>query len=95
MRFIRSDGDGDDDMDDFMDEENYENYENIISQQNALEGFHLHILEQNLKAKILFESLKICQKSFFWRFYSEDKKFEKLKNLYSDFIELLEMKEEV
>jgi hypothetical protein len=100
MRFIRSDGDGDgdDDMDDFMDEENYENYENyesIISQQNALEGFHLHILEQNLKAKILFESLKLCQKSFFWKFYSESKKLEKLKKLYDEFINLLEMKEEV
>lgn len=95
MRFIRNDGDEDDDMDDFMDEESYENYESIISQQNALEGFHLHILEQNLKAKILFESLKLCQKSFFWKFYSEGKKLERVKKLYDEFINLLEMKEEV
>lgn len=91
MRFMRNNEDEeDDDIDNFMNEEDYEG---IISQQNALEGFHLHILENSLKMKILSESLKMCKNNFFWFIYSEDKKLKKIKNLYNNFIELLEMKE--
>jgi hypothetical protein len=89
MRFAREDSDDEDDMDNFMDED----YENIISQQNALEGFHLHILENNLKAKILAESLKLCRNNLLWIFYSQKSKVKKIKEAYNGFIEILEMKE--
>jgi hypothetical protein len=94
MRFIRKNGDedeyNDDDMDGFMDEGDYES---LISQQNALEGFHLHILEKNLKTKILFESVKFCEKSIFWRFFSQEWKLNQIKRFYEEFIDLLDMKE--
>lgn len=91
MRFIEHDDDEEDeDMDGFMSDGEYEN---IFSQQNALEGFHLHILEKNLKAKILFECFNICKNSIFWFFYSDEKKLMKIKNTYENLIDLLEMKE--
>ena len=95
MRFIRKDGDeyedeDNNDMDGYMDEGDYES---LISQQNALEGFHLHILEKNLKTKILLESMKFCEKGFFWRFFSQDWKINQIKRFYEEFINLLEMKE--
>ena len=95
MRFMENDDDDDDEYneyenaDGFMDAE----YENILSQQTALEGFHLHILEQNLKTKILFESFKFCKSNIFWLFYSEEYKLSKIKNTYKYLIETLEMKE--
>jgi hypothetical protein len=87
---MRNEGEDDDDMDGFMHEEDYEN---IISHQNALEGFHLHILEKNLKIKILFESLKLCKNNLFWIFYSQEKKNQQITKVYNEFIELLDMKE--
>lgn len=96
MRFIRKDEDededeeDDDDMRGFMDEGDYEG---LISQQNALEGFHLQVLEKNLKTKILLESVKFCEKSIFWRFFSQDYKLNQIKKLYEEFINLLDMKE--
>ena len=59
-------GNEDDDFDEFL--EDGEEYKSLMSQQNALEGFHLHIMEKNLKNKILYKSIKCCQDNFFWRF---------------------------
>jgi hypothetical protein len=88
------------DDDEYEDDYEYETdgfvegeYESILSQQTALEGFHLHMLEQNLKAKILFECFKFCKSNIFWFFYSEEYKLSKIKNTYKYLIETLEMKE--
>lgn len=92
MRFI---DDGDDIDDEYEDDDRFMEgeYENILSQQTALEGFHLHILEQNIKTKILFECFKFCKSNIFWLFYSEEYKLSKIKNTYKYLIETLEMKE--
>lgn len=88
MRFMRDDDNNSEDEDFFSSE-----HENFISQQNALEGFHLHIVEKKLRADILFESIENCKKSFFWNFMSNQSKMQKIKNFYNFAIELLEMKE--
>lgn len=88
MRFMREEDD-DGEEEDFFSAE----HDNFISQQNALEGFHLHIVEKKLKAEILFECMRDCKKKFFWNFISDDKKMEKIKEFYNFAIDLLEMKE--
>jgi|688.fasta_scaffold00614_51 hypothetical protein len=91
MRFIDDNDDDEyEDDDRFIDEGEYES---ILSQQTAIDGFHLHILEQNLKSKILFECFKFCKSNIFWFFYSEEYKLNKIKNTYKFLIETLEMKE--
>ena len=85
------DDDGDDnEHDEFLEEGEYKN---LMSQQNALEGFHLHVMEKNLKNKILYKSMKCCEESFFWNFYSVEKRLSYIKKVYEEFIDLLEMKD--
>jgi len=92
MRYVdNNDNNGDDEFDDFVDDGAYKN---LMSQQNALEGFHLHIMEKNLKNKILYKSIKCCEESFFWNFYSVEKRLSCIKKVYEEFIDLLEMKDE-
>jgi len=91
MRYSDDNNNEDEFDNDFVDEGAYKN---LMSQQNALEGFHLHIMENNLKNKILYKSIKCCEESFFWKFYSIEKRLSCIKKAYEEFIDLLEMKDE-
>jgi len=79
----------DDNLDDFLDGD----YKNIFSQQNALEGFHLHLLEKKISSSILSKSIKVCEKNIFWNFYKIDTKLNKIKQVYESFISLLKIEE--
>jgi len=81
-----------DDFDDFDDFENFD-YKNLLNQQNALEGFHLHLLEKKISDRILNRSIRVCEKSFFWRFYSINSKISTISRVYENFINLLKIEE--
>lgn len=78
-----------DDFDEF-----YENdYKNLLNQQNALEGFHLHLLEKKISDRVLNRSIRVCEKSFFWKFYSINSKLTKISKVYENLINLLKIEE--
>lgn len=70
-----------------------EDYRNLINQQNALEGFHLHLLEKKVIDKILYKSIKICEKNIFWNFYTIQTKLNMIKKTYDYLIDLLKIEE--
>jgi hypothetical protein len=77
----------DEEPDDFFDE----NYMDLFNQQNALEGFHLHLLEKKVIDKILYKSIKICEKNIFWNFYTIQTKLDMIKKTYDHLIDLLKI----
>lgn len=77
--------------DDF--EEFPEDYKHLLNQQNALEGFHLHLLEKKIADKILSRSIKVCENTFFWKFYSFDRKINAIVKVYENFLNLLKIEE--
>jgi hypothetical protein len=68
-------------------------YKNIFSQQNALEGFHLHLQEKKISISVLAKSIKICEKNIFWNFYKINTKLNKIKQVYESFINMLKIEE--
>lgn len=79
-----------DDFDEFPDNDDYKN---LLNQQNALEGFHLHLLEKNISEKILSRSIRVCEKAFFWKFYSINSKLSAISRVYDNFINILKIEE--
>lgn len=84
-RFMKNE----DDFDDFSEND----YRNLLNQQNALEGFHLHLLEKRITDRILSRSIRLCEKNFFWNFYSINKKLGMVSKAYNNFINLLKIEE--
>lgn len=85
-RFMKNE---EDDFDEF-----YENdYRDLLNQQNALEGFHLHLMEKNISEKVLSRSIKVCENSFFWKFYSINSKLSAINKVYDSFINILKIEE--
>lgn len=78
-----------DDFDEFPEND----YKNLLNQQNALEGFHLHLLEKKVSDKILSRSIRICEKTFFWKFYSINSKLAAVNKVYDSFTRLLKIEE--
>lgn len=68
-------------------------YKNLLNQQNALEGFHLHLLEKKISERLLSKSIGLCEKNFFWNFYSINKKLSFVSKTYNYFMDLLKIEE--
>jgi len=79
----------DDDFEEFLESD----YKSLLNQQNALEGFNLHLQEKKISGDILSKSIKVCEKNIFWRFYKIDTKLNKIKQVYESFVSLIKIEE--
>lgn len=68
-------------------------YKNLLNQQNALEGFNLHLQEKKISQNILSRSIRVCEKNILWKFYSINTRLNKIKQVYDSFITLLKIEE--
>lgn len=84
MRYFDYDGNEDfrDDVDNFFNEENYFEDEEDIMMQDYIESIGSFQPEDS-KPKILETARKTLEKSWFWRFRSEDYKAKKIAELYT------------
>ncbi len=82
--------DDDDNFDDFLEND----YKSLLSQQNALEGFNLHLQEKKISNQVLNRSIRVCEKDLFWNFYKIDTKLNKIKIVYENFIDLLKIEDQ-
>ena len=92
-RFMKNneyDEEDDENFDEFM---NNNDYKDIFSQQNALEGFHLHLQEKKISISVLNKSIKVCEKNIFWNFYKINTKLNKIRSVYDSFINMLKIEE--
>lgn len=88
---MKNDYDEDDDnFEDFLEND----YKNLLNQQNALEGFNLHLQEKKISNSVLERSIRVCEKNFFWNFYKINTKLNKIKIVYDNFINLLKIEEQ-
>jgi hypothetical protein len=90
-RFMKNEYEEDDDnFEDFLESD----YKSLLNQQNALEGFNLHLQEKKISTNILEISIKVCEKDLFWKFYRVNTKLNKIRVAYENFISLLKIEDE-
>lgn len=91
-RFMKNEyeEDDDDNFEDFLEND----YKSLLNQQNALEGFNLHLQEKKISSNLLKTSISVCEKDLFWKFYKIDTKLNKIKLVYESFISLLKIEDE-
>jgi len=82
--------DGDDDNDEF-DEKSFEDRmdENFFYENQKIKILKLAIKQQQLRRKLLIDSIKILQKSFWWNFYSWETRLSYISRTYETFSELI------
>jgi hypothetical protein len=91
-RFMKNEYEEDDDnFEDFLESSDYKS---LLNQQNALEGFNLHLQEKKISTNILETSIKVCEKDLFWKFYRVNTKINKIRVVYESFISLLRIEDE-
>lgn len=67
-------------------------YQNLIEQENEIYKEHLEIEEKALREKLLFRAIKICEKSFFWKFFSNETRLNLVERTFKKFKRLVEDK---
>jgi hypothetical protein len=85
------DTDDDDDGDDEMDAEDYAE---IIQRNEALERKQLELVQLDLNQRLLFKSMDMLSKSWWWSFRSAETKTAMLTETYMKLHELVNQKKE-
>ena len=79
-------------------EENGPNLENFLNEmvgsQEQASAADFHLGSRDLDQQLLFEAVRILEKSFFWRLISDEKKLNKIKNVYVFLQKILEEEEQ-
>lgn len=92
-RFMKNNDYEEEDDDNNFEEFLENDYKNLLNQQNALEGFNLHLQEKKISQNILSRSIRVCEKNILWKFYNINTKLNKIKEVYYSFITLLKIEE--
>jgi len=77
-----------DDIDKFFNEDESDTYEEFVREEIALQEAELDLSYREVNIKIMRTAVRICEKSFWWSFYSQPTRmkmivdtYKKLKNL--------------
>lgn len=74
------------DMNDEDDEEEYfispEEYKELVEDQQAMQQLHINLAHRDLDDRLLFKTIRMLEKSFWWRFYSQNKKLRLISRTY-------------
>jgi hypothetical protein len=87
-----------DDVDKFfqndMDDVTPEEYKMIMEQEGVFEDLQLQVVNRDLNNRLLRAAVRICEKSFWWRFYSLNTRLNQISIVYKHLKNLEEEKEE-
>jgi hypothetical protein len=70
-------GDGDLNGNDFGD------FDDFIDDDEIMQELQYEILSREANNRLLKTTIRMCEKSFWWRFYSVDKKIEHIEKVYN------------
>lgn len=59
-----------------------EEYKALVENEQALQEFHLRLAHRDLNHRALRTAIRVCEKSWFWRFYSLDTRLKKIDRAY-------------
>ena len=58
-------------------------YKQIIEEEKALQKAQMEIVQRDINDRTLFESIRMLEKSFWWRFYSLKTRMKMIKEVYT------------
>lgn len=83
----------DDDQEDFYSDVNDDNDESEEEYSDFVDMVELNLVRQETDQKLLFETIKFLEKSFFWKFKSNDTKLKIIIDTYLKFKSLVDNKD--
>jgi hypothetical protein len=65
-------------------------YKAIMQEEMQLQQINLHLIARDLNDRLMFRIVRMLEKSFWWKFYSLNKKLRMIKNAYTELKRLSE-----
>lgn len=76
--------------DDSEEDFSYEDANEIIQQEKMFHREHMEMEEKFLRSKLLYRTICISEKSFFWKFFSSERKMKIIENNFERILKLIE-----
>jgi len=83
--------DNDDENDPFEDPNMKSNSHNEIEDEHEFQRETIHLGHMELDQRLMSKAIKICEKSFFWKFYSIRTRLMMISKVYSKFKKILDL----
>ena len=71
-----------DDIDKFFNDNEPDTYEEFVKEEIALQEAHLDISYREINIRIMRTAVRICEKSFWWSFYSHPTRIKMIADTY-------------
>ena len=78
------------DVDKFFEEDDDISHEEFVKEDNAIKELQVEFVNRDLNYRILRSSIKMCEKTFFWKFRTNKARLNMIENTYNKFRELEE-----
>jgi hypothetical protein len=66
------------------------NTKRLVQDQQVVQQLHIELAHRDLDDRLLFKTIKMLEKSFWWKFYSQKKKIRLIARTYRSFKKLNE-----
>jgi hypothetical protein len=70
------------DIDKFFNDDELDTYEELVSQEIAMQEAQIDLSYKDLNVRIMRTAVRICEKSFWWSFYSQPTRIKMIADTY-------------